>query len=63
MVLEMDMILLTGKDSLILFYELYLMAIIHLIRKYRTFDVYLILSKNKSKRIHSLHRFLAGFLL
>lgn len=64
MVLGTDMInLLSGKDSLILFYGLYLMAVIHLIRKYRTFDVYLILSKNKSKRIHSLRRFLAGFFI
>lgn len=55
--------LLTGKDSLILFYGIYLMAVINLIRKYRTFDVYLMLSKDKSKRSHSMRRFLAGFFI
>lgn len=57
------MSLLNGKDSLILFYGIYLIAVINLIRKYRTFDVYLMLSKDKIKRLHSMRRFLAGFFI
>jgi hypothetical protein len=55
--------LLTGKDSLILFFGIYLTVLINLIRKYRTFDVHLILSKDKLKRVHSIRRFLAGFFI
>jgi hypothetical protein len=55
--------LLTGKDSLILFFGIYLTTLINLIRKYRTFDVHLLLSKDKIKRVHSIRRFLAGFFI
>ena len=46
--------LLSGKNALILFFGVYLTVVINLIRKYRTFDIYLFFSKNKSKRIRSM---------
>jgi len=55
--------LLSGRDALILFFGVYLTSVINLIRKYRTFDIYLLFSKNKSKRLHSLRRFIAGFFI
>ncbi len=55
--------LLSGKDALILFFGVYLTAVINLIRKYRTFDIYLLFSKNESKRMHSLRRFISGFFI
>lgn len=55
--------LLSGKDALILFFGVYLTAVINLIRKYRTFDIYLFFSKDKSKRTHSVRRFISGFFI
>ena len=56
-------ILFSGKDALILFFGVYLTSVIHLISKYRTFDIYLLFSKDKSKRIRSLRRFVSGFMI
>jgi hypothetical protein len=56
-------ILLSGKDALILFFGVYLTAVIQLIRKYRTFDIYLFFSKDKSKRVRSMRRFVSGFMI
>jgi len=55
--------LLSGKNALILFFGVYLTVVINLIRKYRTFDIYLFFSKNKSKRIRSIRRFISGFII
>ncbi len=56
-------ILLSGKDALILFFGVYLTAVIQLIRKYRTFDIYLFFSKDKTKRVRSMRRFVSGFMI
>ena len=55
--------LFSGKDALILFFGVYLTAVIQLIRKYRTFDTYLFFSKDKTKRIRSMRRFVSGFMI
>jgi len=55
--------LLSGKNALILFFGVYLTVVINLIRKYRTFDIYLFFSKSISKRNRSIRRFIAGFLI
>src|ERR1035438_5960906 len=55
--------LLSGKNALILFFGVYLTVIINLIRKYRTFDIYLFFSKDKSKKIRSMRRFVTGFII
>ena len=55
--------LLSGKNALILFFGVYLTVIINLIRKYRTFDIYLFFSKDHSKRIRSMRRFITGFII
>jgi hypothetical protein len=55
--------LLSGKDAVILFFGVYLISVINLIRKYRTFDIYLFFSKDKTKRIHSMRRFVSGLLI
>jgi hypothetical protein len=55
--------LLNGKDALILFFGVYLTAVINLIRKYRTFDIYLFFSKDKNKKNHSIKRFVSGFFI
>ena len=57
------LILLSGKDALVLFFGVYLTAVIQLIRKYRTFDIYLFFSKDKTRRIRSMRRFVSGFLI
>ncbi len=54
---------LTGKDAIILFYGVYMTAVINLIRKYRTFDLYLLLSKDKARKTRSTRRFMAGFII
>jgi hypothetical protein len=53
----------SGKDALILFFGVYLTAVINLIRKYRTFDIYLFFSKDKAKKNRSMRRFLSGFMI
>jgi hypothetical protein len=55
--------LLSGKNALILFFGVYLTVIINLIRKYRTFDIYLFFSNDKTKRIRSMRRFITGFII
>ena len=55
--------LLSGKNALILFFGVYLTVIINLIRKYRTFDIYLFFSNDNSKRIRSMRRFITGFII
>ena len=55
--------LLSGKNALILFFGVYLTVIINLIRKYRTFDIYLFFSNDPSKRIRSVRRFISGFFI
>ena len=55
--------LLSGKNALILFFGVYLTVIINLIRKYRTFDIYLFFSRDQSKRIRSMRRFITGFII
>jgi len=57
------LILLSGKDALVLFFGVYLTAVIQLIRKYRTFDIYLFFSKDKTRRIRSMRRFVSGFMI
>ena len=53
----------SGKDALILFFGVYLSAVINLIRKYRTFDIYLFFSKDKAKKTRSMRRFFSGFMI
>jgi hypothetical protein len=55
--------LLNGKDALILFFGIYLMIVMNLIRKYRTFDVQLFFSSNKRRRHRFIKRFVVGFLM
>ena len=55
--------LLSGKNALILFFGVYLTVVINLIRKYRTFDIYLFFSKDQSKRNRSIYRFISGFII
>jgi hypothetical protein len=55
--------LLNGKDALILFFGIYLMIVMNLIRKYRTFDVQLFFSSNEKRRNRFIRRFIVGFFL
>lgn len=55
--------LLSGKNALILFFGVYLTVVINLIRKYRTFDIYLFFAKDRSKRNRSILRFISGFII
>jgi hypothetical protein len=63
MVYVPDTVLLSGKSALILFFGVYLTSVINLIRKYRTFDIYLLFSNDKSKRARSMRRFISGFFI
>jgi hypothetical protein len=55
--------LLNGKDALVLFFGVYFTLVMNLIRKYRTFDVQLLFSKDKDKRTLFQRRFIIGFLV
>jgi hypothetical protein len=55
--------LLNGKDALILFFGVYFTLLMNLIRKYRTFDLQLLFSKDKDRKIRFQRRFIMGFLI
>ena len=54
---------LTGQDALILFYGVYFTLIMNIIRKYRTFDLQLLFSKDKNRKKRYIRRFIMGFLI
>jgi hypothetical protein len=54
---------LTGEDALVLFFGVYMTLVISLSKKFRIFDMYLFFSRDKLKKLHSLRRFIVGFVL